>query len=350
VGSVWFCLVAVLLAGYVVLDGFDIGVGFLHLWVARNDAERRIAIQSIGPVWDGNEVWLIAGGGTLYFAFPALYAAGFSGFYLPLMMVLWLLILRGISLEFRNHFAGGIWPAFWDACFSLASFFLAVFYGAALGNVVRGVPFDVAGNFFEPLWTNFQPRGATGILDWYTILVGVVALAALALHGAAWLAFRTEGQLNSRARSVAARLWWLVAALTLLFTIVSFRLLPRLALNFSAYRWGFAFPVLAIAGLLGIKWFLGGGREGLAFGSSCAYLVGMLTSVAFSLYPSVLPSSANLILGLTISNAKAADYGLRVGLVWWLIGMALVCFYTIFTYRNFAGKIRGDGSKEDAGY
>src|SRR5271155_4420963 len=149
-GTIWFCLVAVMLAGYVVLDGFDIGAGILHLWIARDDAERRIVLRSIGPVWDGNEVWLIAAGGTLYFAFPALYAASFSGFYLPLMMVLWLLILRGISIEFRSHVGGHIWLAFWDGTFALASILLAVFYGAALGNVVRGVPLDVEGHFFEP--------------------------------------------------------------------------------------------------------------------------------------------------------------------------------------------------------
>src|SRR5579862_1907035 len=157
-GTIWFCLVAVMLAGYVVLDGFDIGVGILHLWIARTEAERRVLLRSIGSVWDGNEVWLLAGGGTLYFAFPALYAASFSGFYLPLIMVLWLLMLRGIALEFRSHQANPLWTSFWDAIFALASTLLAIFYGAALGNVVRGVPFDSSGRFFEPLWTNFVPR------------------------------------------------------------------------------------------------------------------------------------------------------------------------------------------------
>ncbi|MGC1634742.1 MAG: cytochrome d ubiquinol oxidase subunit II, partial [Candidatus Acidiferrales bacterium] len=160
-GTIWFCLIAVMIAGYVVLDGFDIGVGVLHLWLAHNDEERRVLLQSIGPVWDGNEVWLIAAGGTLYFAFPALYAASFSGFYLPLMMVLWLLILRGVSIEFRGHVGGHLWSAFWDAVFTLASTLLAIFFGAALGNVARGVPLNAAGNFFEPLWTNFQPTGQT---------------------------------------------------------------------------------------------------------------------------------------------------------------------------------------------
>src|SRR5271167_43289 len=131
-GTIWFCLVAVMIAGYVVLDGFDIGVGILHLWLARTDDERRVLIRTIGPVWNGNEVWLLAAGGTLYFAFPALYASSFSGFYLPLMMVLWLLIVRGIALEFRGHIGGPIWPVLWDGCFTVSSLLLAVFYGAAL--------------------------------------------------------------------------------------------------------------------------------------------------------------------------------------------------------------------------
>jgi cytochrome bd ubiquinol oxidase subunit II len=349
IASIWFWLVALMLAGYVVLDGFDVGVGALHLLIARDDAERRTLIRSIGPVWDGNEVWLVAAGGTLYFAFPLLYASSFSGFYLPLIMVLWLLVVRGISLEFRNHVGGAIWPAFWDVCFSLASVLLAVFFGAALGNVVRGVPLDSAGHFFEPLWTNFSPVGNTGILDWYTVLVGAAALAALLLHGAAWLAYKTEDHLYERALRFASWLWWPVALLTAVVTCESFRLLPRLLYPFRAHPSGIVFPVFAIAGLLGIAWFVRVRRDDLAFAASCAYLTGMLMSVAFSLYPSVLPTSLNPIYGgLTVSNSKAADYGLKVGLVWWLLGIAVAMCYTIFTYRSFAGKVSVDQTEEHA--
>jgi cytochrome d ubiquinol oxidase subunit II len=348
--TIWFCLVAIMLAGYVILDGFDIGAGILHLWIARTDAERRIVLRSIGPVWSGNEVWLVAAGSTLYFAFPALYAASFSGFYLPLMMVLWLLILRGISLEFRNHVGGHIWSVFWDAVFALASILLAIFYGAALGNVIRGVPFDSAGRFFEPLWTNFLPGGQAGILDWYTILIGVAALAVLALHGATWLACKTEGELNGRALRCASAIWWLVALLTIAIALASFRLLPQLILNFRAYPGGFIFPVLAIAGLLGTKWFVRMRNDSMAFASSCAYITGMLTSVAFSLYPNVLPASTNPFYGLTVYNAKAANYGLKIGLIWWVIGMLLATGYTVFTYRSFAGKIRAADAEEGETY
>src|SRR6266487_2028263 len=181
--TLWFCLVALMIAVYVLLDGFELGAGAIHLFVAKTDEERRQVLASIGPVWDGNEVWLLASGGTLFFAFPTLYAAGFSGFYLPLMMVLWLLILRGCSIEFRNHIDNEVWRPFWDGVFCLSSTLLAIFFGAALGNVVRGVPLDQTGRFFEPLWVDFRPGPNAGILDWYTVLVGVAAYAALAMHG-----------------------------------------------------------------------------------------------------------------------------------------------------------------------
>ncbi|HVV73398.1 MAG TPA: cytochrome d ubiquinol oxidase subunit II, partial [Verrucomicrobiae bacterium] len=190
--TLWFCLVAVMIAIYVVLDGFDLGAGIVHLLVARTDAERRQVLGSIGPVWDGNEVWLLAGGGTLYFAFPALYASSFSGFYLPLMIVLWLLILRGSAIEFRNHIESRVWQPFWDAVFGGASALLVIFFGAALGNVVRGVPLDREGFFFLPLWTNFQLGKDVGILDWYTVIVGLAAFVTLTVHGALWVALKTS--------------------------------------------------------------------------------------------------------------------------------------------------------------
>jgi cytochrome bd ubiquinol oxidase subunit II len=338
-GNIWFCLVALILTVYVVLDGFDLGAGSIHLFVAKTDAERRQVIRSIGPVWDGNEVWLIAAGGTLYFAFPLLYASSFSGFYLPLMMVLWLFVLRGVSLEFRSHVEGPVWTGFWDTVFCLASFLLAVFFGAALGNVVRGVPLDSQGRFFEPLWTDFRIGRETGILDWYTILVGVAALCALLLHGTLWVALKTENAVHERARRLVGRAWFGTAILTVVITVVTFRIQRIVPANFSAHRWGLLFPVIALAGLLGVPWFLVRKEDRRAFGSSCAYLAGMLASVAFGLHPYVLPASTNLAYGLTIENAKAPDYGLRIGLIWWVFGMLLATGYSVFSYRRFAGKV-----------
>src|SRR5450432_420852 len=206
-GIIWFCLVAIMITVYVLLDGFDLGAGAIYLLVAKTDEERRQVLASIGPVWDGNEVWLLAAGGTLYFAFPALYASAFSGFYLPLMMVLWLLILRGISIEFRSHLSDAAWGAFWDPIFCGSSALLAIFFGAALGNVVRGVPLDSAGDFFLPLWTNFLPGSNPGVLDWYTVLCGVTALAVLTLHGSAWLALKTEDAVHERAERLVDGVW-----------------------------------------------------------------------------------------------------------------------------------------------
>src|ERR1700682_4948421 len=244
-GTVWFCLVALMLTVYVVLDGFDLGAGVVHLFVAHSEEERRLVSRTIGPVWDANEVWLIAAGGTLFFAFPALYATSFSGFYLPLMIVLWLLILRGASIEFRNHIRSAVWDPLWDFLFWGSSLLLAVFFGAALGNVVRGVPLDSSGYFFEPLWTNFRLGDETGILDWYTILVGVLALLALMMHGGLWVQMKTSDEVHARAGKLASRAWWGVMALTALVTAVTFRIQPQLKENFTTLPWGFLFPLLA---------------------------------------------------------------------------------------------------------
>jgi len=343
VEAIWFCLVAVMIALYVVFDGFDIGAGIVSPFVARTREERRQLLGTIGPVWDGNEVWLLAGGGTLYFAFPKLYASSFSGFYLPLMMVLWLLILRGISIEFRNHITNAVWTPFWDATFALASTLLAIFFGAALGNVVRGVPLDANGRFFEPLWTNFMPGAETGILDWYTVVVGVAALVALAMHGALWVALKADGAVGERARAVASRVWWAVLATTVAVTLASFAVQPVLRENLARRPWGFVFPALALGGLVFVRRALAAAATPpaatRAFLASCAHLVGMLTGAAWGLFPYVLPSSSDPALGLTVYNAAAARSGLAIGFFWWIPGMALVAAYFVFAYRQFHGKV-----------
>jgi len=337
--TIWFCLVAVMIAAYVVLDGFDLGAGIVHLFVARTDGERRAVLASIGPVWNGNEVWLLAGGGTLYFAFPALYSSIFSGFYLPLMIVLWLLILRGIAIEFRNHIQSPVWQPLWDAVFAGASALLAIFFGAALGNVVRGVPLDRSGEFFLPLWTDFAAGKDAGILDWYTILIAVAALLTLTVHGSLWVAWKTEGAVEERARRFARGAWWGLAAWVVPITLASFRIQPHLRLSFAARPWGYAFPFLAIVGLAGIR-ILDGRRRGLdAFLCSCLFILGMLTSAAFGIYPCVLPSNADPALSLTVFNAAASPYGLRIGLMWFIPGMLLTGAYFVYTYRSFSGKV-----------
>src|SRR5499427_6124565 len=205
--TLWFMIVAVMVATYVVLDGFDLGAGVIYVGAARTTPERQTIMRAIGPVWDGNEVWLLAAGGTLYFAFPLLYASSFSGFYLPLMIVLRLLMLRGIGIELRSHMDNPVWRRFFDFVFFGASALLTIFFGAALGNVVRGVPLGPDQFFFEPLWTNFRVGTNNGILDWYTVLTGLIALVTLTTHGSLYVAVKTEDEVNRRARAVAKAVW-----------------------------------------------------------------------------------------------------------------------------------------------
>jgi cytochrome d ubiquinol oxidase subunit II len=337
--TIWFCLVAVMLAVYVLLDGFDLGAGAIHLLAARKDTERRAILASIGPVWDGNEVWLLAAGGTMYFAFPGLYAAGFSGFYLALMIVLWLLMLRGLSIEFRAHIDSPLWRAFWDATLCGSSALLAIFYGAALGNVVRGVPLNKDGFFFVALWTNFQPGGVPGIIDWYTVLTGVAALLVLTMHGALWVVLRTTGDLERRARAIAGVAYWAVWAVTIAISAASFAVQPLLKQNFAARPWQWVFPILAGAGLLGVRFCAAPALNLWAFLCSCVFITGLLLSATFGLYPVVLPAIPDTALSLTIHNAAAPAYGLRVGFFWWIPAFLLAVGYSAFIYRHFSGKV-----------
>lgn len=343
----WFMAVAFMIAMYVLLDGFDLGAGAIHLIAAKNDRERRTILRAIGPVWDGNEVWLIAAGGSLFFAFPLLYASGFSGFYLPLIIVLWLLMIRGLSIELRAHISDPLWAQFWDFMFFLGSSLLAIFFGAALGNVVRGVPLTGDGDyFFQPLWTNFSPFAQEpGILDWYTIPVALLALVTLIAHGANWIALKTEGVLNARSRKISRTFALVTAGLTVLVTPLTFWISPWMLDGFLSRPYGFVLPLLAVAGLVGMVFFAFTGRDRPAFLSSCAYILGMLTSTVFGIYPKVLPA-VNPENSLTIFNAAASDYSQAVGLVWWSIGMVLAAVYFIVIYRLFRGKV----NLEDEGY
>jgi cytochrome d ubiquinol oxidase subunit II len=342
-GLIWFWLVAVMIVGYVVLDGFDMGVGVLYLFLPRNEAERGAARGSIGPVWDGNEVWLLAGGGTLYFAFPLLYASSFSGFYLPLMIVLWLLMLRGVSLELRNHIDMGMWRALLDVVFGLASGLLAVFFGAALANVLRGVPLQADGYFFLPLWTNWQPGVSPGVLDWYTVIGGLVALTALTLHGALWLAIKTSGELERRARKIVTPLWLLVVALTAVSLAATIAVRPVSVNNYFNYPLTFVVPAGVVAALAGIWLWNRAGAPAKAFLCSCLYLFFILAGACWSLYPTLLPATTGAERDITLSRAITGPHLLAVGFVWWGIGMTLALGYIVFVYSRFRGKADAGG-------
>jgi cytochrome d ubiquinol oxidase subunit II len=231
--------------------------------------------------------------------------------------------------------------------FSGASLLLAVFFGAALGNVVRGVPLDDTGYFFAPLWTDFTATGPrVGVLDWYTVIVGVTALLALVNHGSLWVAGKTDGEVNARARNVVLKLWAPLVVMVVVNTVATFRIQPHVPERMVGEPWLLLFPLLAIAGLAGMIVYTARNDVRTGFVSSCLFLAGMLLSVVLGLYPNVLPSIADPAASLTIHNAAADAYALRVALVWWIPGMLLTGAYTVFAYRRFAGKV----SLERGGY
>lgn len=341
-GFVWFWIVAVMIAAYVVLDGFDLGVGILSPFLARTEDDRRTLIRSIGPVWDGNEVWLLAGGGTLYFAFPLLYASSFSGFYLPLMIVLWLLIGRGASIELRMHIDHDVWRSFFDGIFFVASALLAIFFGAALANVIRGVPIGPDNYFFLPLWTNWRVGPSPGILDWYTVIGGVVALVALATHGALWLALKAPGELEERARKAAGGLWAALLLVTLISLPATIAVRSSALDNYEAHPALYLIPALVVATLIGILSFTKQRKPLAAFLSSCLYLVCMLVGAAVALYPALLPSSTDPARDITVAKAITGSHSLHVGLVWWTFGLCLALVYFITSYWMFRGKVSAE--------
>lgn len=342
-GSLWFWIVGVMVTLYVVLDGFDLGAGVIYLIAGKTSEERRRILRTIGPVWDGNEVWLLAAGATLYFAFPQLYASSFSGFYLPLMMVLWLLMLRAVGIEFRAHIENSIWQEFFDVLFSGSSILLCVFFGAALGNVVRGVPLDATGYFFEPLWTNFKLGPHPGILDWYTVLIGVLALVTLAAHGSHYVALKTDGELGRRAQGFALLAWPLQFFLTCTSLLATYFIRPDVMANYGRHKIGLLVPIVVFSSLAVMLWAAPKSKETTAFMASSLYITGMLVGAAFALYPVVLPARDHQY-DLTIENTSAGIHGLQVGLVWWTMGAVLALGYFTYVYRMFRGKVQaGEG-------
>jgi cytochrome d ubiquinol oxidase subunit II len=324
--TVWFLILAVMIAGYVVLDGFDLGTGALYLLVARNDEEREEATSAIGPVWSGNEVWLVASGGLLFMAFPRAYSGAFSGLYFGLILVLWLLIGRGLALELRHELESPLWRSACDAVFALSSAGLALVFGVALGNVVRGVPLGADGYFSLSLFH---------ILNWYALLVGIFGLVALATHGAVFLAYRASGAVAERAALLGRRLWWAEVVLFVALIGPTAAVRDEMLTNLTDHPWTLVFPLLAVGALAALFAYQRRRLWGRAFLASSAFLVGMLTTMAAGLYPNVLPAREGNPNSLTVDNASASSYGLEVALVWWTIGILLVSGYFAYTYRLF---------------
>jgi cytochrome d ubiquinol oxidase subunit II len=324
--TAWFCFLAVMITMYVVLDGFDLGVGAMHYLLGRTEDEREQAVSAIGPIWNGNEVWLIAAGGVLFMAFPTAYAGAFSGLYFGLIIVLWLLVGRGLSLELRHQIDNPLWRSACDAVFFLASGALALVFGVALGNVVRGVPLGADGYFSLPLFN---------ILNWYALLVGVFGLLVLATHGASFLAFRGSGAVAERARLWSRRLLVGNAVGFVVLIGPTYGVRDEMLTNLVDHPWRLVFPLLAITAL-GAMWIYQRAGEWLrAFYASCLFIVGLLTTMAAGLYPNLLPAREGNPNSLTIDNAAAGSHTLKVALFWWPLGMLLAAVYFVFAYRMF---------------
>ena len=339
----WYIAVTLMLGIYVVLDGYDFGVGLVYPLVSRTEEERLTVLGAIGPVWNGNEVWLLASGGLLFFAFPKAYAAGFSGFYLALIIVLWLFIARGLALELRSHVDHVLWKQLCDVAFCGASVFLAVVFGAALGNLIRGVPLNRDGYFFVALWTNFMTGPDPGILDWYTVLMGVAATAILTFHGANYLTMKCDGAVRARASHVSKVSGFPIVGLVILVLATIPFVQPSFRLNYDAHPIGYVFPFTGVAALGAALQFRRRDRDFAAFGASSLLILMMLVSTAWGSYPNILIATTDPAHSLTISNAAAGVYGMQVALWWFLIGFTLAVVYQVYAHRAFWGKVRLDG-------
>lgn len=343
--ELWFFLVALMFAVYVALDGFDFGVGVLHLFVAKTETERQQTLRSIGPVWDGNEVWLVAAGGTLLCVFPKLLAVTFSGFYLPLMIVLWLLIFRALGIELRHQLDHPLWVQFWDVAFAVASVLLALCFSAALGNVVRGLPLEEDGNFFLPLWTDLRVSEQPGVFDWYTLLVAAFGLIAVALHGALWLCARTDGDVRRRAEALLLPLFVALAVGLVAVSAATFAVNSRAASRLLLAAPGALIAGLSVAALCASVWFNRQKRYRWAFRLSATYVVVTIVGAAYALFPEALHARAEG-LDLLLSDVAAAEKTLQGTLWWWIPGMLLATSYSVFAYHKLPSVFRVDDAPD----
>ncbi len=330
----WFIVIVIMIGGYAVLDGFDLGVGALHLVLGRTARDRETAINAIGPVWNGNEVWLLAAGGSLVVAFPVVYAESFSGFYLALMLVLWLLVFRGLGIEFRHQVDDPLWRQAWDAAFSVASILLAVLFGVAVANVLRGLPLSPSGEFQGTFTLMLNPFALVG---------GVLSLVALSMHGAAYLAAKTSGPLHERARALVGPLWIAFVVLLVVMVAASFVVRPDFTRNFVRWPVLLIVPLIAVAGLVGIRVFAARGEDLRVFLASAVTIVGVLGSASAGLFPRLLPTFyGSAFEGLDIYNSASAPHSLRIALAIYIVGLALVTIYLVNAYRVWGGKVTAD--------
>lgn len=326
---IWFLLIVVLFTGYAILDGFDLGVGVLHLFT-KDENEKRINVNAIGPVWDGNEVWLLTGGGALFAAFPVVYATVFSGFYIAFMLLLTALIFRAVSFEFRKYMEEPKYKRYWDYAFGFGSLVPAVLFGVALGNIMRGIPIDAEEIF----------RGSfIGLLNPYSLLIGVLSLVLFVMHGAVYMTMKTEGAQQERMIKWINKSWIAVVVLYIAATFATFFSASYLFDGVMKNSLFWILIVFVFGGMLYIPVGVKSQKFGRAFFASSLTIAAMIGLAALSLFPRIVPSSLDLNYSLTIYNASSSQNTLTTMLIIALLGMPIVVAYTIFIYRVFKGKV-----------
>lgn len=348
----WYIIIALVLMVFFILDGYDFGTGIIHLFFAKTENDRKVISKAAGLFWDSNEVWLVAAGGMLFMAFPTFYASVFSGFYLPLIMVLWLIVFRAIGLELRSQLDNQMWRDIWDKSFGVASLLLALFFGLALGNVIRGVNLGGVENgvsmyeahyFFLPLWnSSFSPEGThPGVIDWFTIIIGLIAVVTLAIHGANWIILKTNSSINEKLKSVIFNLNIALAVLTIISLLVWHLINPEPFSNFIGMPLLLIFPMLYIGGLVGLFFIKKMKNEMIGFICSSLVIVGGIATSVASMFPVILPSTNTLNEPLTIYNTSTSEYGLSVAFAWGIAGFILVAIYFVAQKKLMSGKIDG---------
>ncbi len=346
----WYILTALFLAIFFVLDGYDFGVGIIHLFFAKEEKDKRVIAKSAGLFWDSNEVWLVAGGGMLFMAFPLCYASVFSGFYLPLILVLWLIIFRAIGLELRSQFKYQMWRDIWDTAFGVSSLLLALFFGVALGNVARGVNLGGVENgisvyephyFFLPLWDgSFSPlTDHPGVIDWFTIIIGLISVVTLAIHGANWVILKTNSSINEKLKGVIFKFNIALTVLTVISLALWYVVKPTCFDNFIDKPYFLIFPLIYIIGLVGTYFIKTFKKEVTGILFSTMMIVGGITASLASLFPVLLPSINKVNPDLTIYNTGTTDLGYSIAVVWGALGVVLVVIYLIAQFRLTSGKV-----------
>jgi cytochrome d ubiquinol oxidase subunit II len=338
--EIWFGILSAMIVIFIVLDGWDFGAGALHYIVARNQDERRTLIAALGPLWSWHEVWLVGTGGVLFVAFPRVLATGFPAFYLALFLFLWTLILRGISLEFRGHVPHPMWRSFWDFVIAVSNTALAVLFGAAVGNVIRGMPIAPDTPLSLPLFTDFGVRGKVGILDWYTLSLAVFSLICLSAHGASYLALKTDGEVHRRSVKAAKLLWVATVVLLAGMSLETFYVRPELFSGMASRPLAWAAVAGTAGGLIAIFTGLRSGSERGTFAGGCALIAGLLGTAAASLFPVMLHSTLGSQYSITAFNGSSDIRSLRTAIYWWPIAFSFALTYFAFIGRHYAGRVQ----------